>query len=77
MKNYFMLDESHPVAPLTPDRLNRVSIIVKEYETDLLAAIKRGGDVTEHIKGHFSGLKLAILEELSDCVAVEDESRKP
>jgi hypothetical protein len=58
---------------LTPDRLHRVSTIVKEYETDLLAAIKSGGDVTEHIKGHFSGLKLAILTELSDCV-VEVES---
>jgi hypothetical protein len=57
-------------ASFTAERMKRVTSIIKEYGDDLLTAIHKGGNVEEHVKGHFYGLRLAIMEELSDCVSV-------
>jgi hypothetical protein len=61
-------DWSSTPAPLTADRIKRVSDIIDEYRYDVLTAISKGGDSGEHVKGYMSGLRVAIMEELSDCV---------
>ena len=55
-------------APLTADRMKRVSDIIDEYRDELLTAMSSGGNPEVHVKGYMSGLRLAIMEELSDCV---------
>ena len=55
-------------APLTADRMKRVCDIIDEYRDELLTAMSSGGDSVEHVKGYMSGLRLAIMEELSECV---------
>jgi hypothetical protein len=54
--------------PLTADRLRRVCDIIEEYRAEVLTAMRKGGDSVEHVKGYMSSLRLAIMEELSDCV---------
>lgn len=61
-------DWSATPAPLTADRMNRVSNIVQEFRDGLLTAMSKGGDSVEHVKGYMAGVRVAIMEELSDCV---------
>jgi hypothetical protein len=61
-------DLSSTPAPLTAERMKRVSSIVQEFRDELLTAMSSGGNPEVHVKGYMSSLRLAIMEELSDCV---------
>jgi hypothetical protein len=45
----------------------KMSVIVDEFREALLTAVRSGGSPEEHIRGHMSGLKLALLNIVSDA----------
>jgi hypothetical protein len=55
-------------ASLPAERMKRVCDIIDEYRDELLMSMSSGGNSVEHVKGYMSSLRLAIMEELSDCV---------
>lgn len=49
-----------------------LSFTIDEFCKELLQEVSEGGNVNEHVKGYFSGLRIAILEKLSKHIEASD-----
>lgn len=72
-EDIYCADQETP-QPLTSEKLRKVCILVAQTRETIISEISDGLDIREVVNGWMSGLKLAILQELSCCVEFSDDT---